>query len=264
MRKKIIFIVTITFIILLGISIYFLKKTEFTDTEIINFVTSHKEAPSRFFIDQDQKFLGDYGSVLYADQKINDKNIFYCANTIDDTSKYINEFIETESGGGSKGAEYIITIIETSENDRYFEYKTNKKEKNGKRGHNDQFRIFKCTYIQDLLHGIYGNLNLNKNEIDNIYIGTLKYKPITMEVVKQFSESMWSTGGFNIGHKVLNSFTEKEDGLFKHTIYETNTGCLEQTDCCETTLYKSSYLINENSGEINFSRNKIKVVSHGC
>lgn len=239
------------------------KTTEFTDKEIVNFAKSENITPDYFTVDKDEKFLGEYGSVLYADEKINDKNIFYCTNNIENTEQYINKFIKNESGGGLKGAEYDVAVIKTSENYRFFEFKISKNEKRGSREHNYQYRIFKCSYIYDLLYGVYGNPFLNHDEIDNVYIGKLNLKPLNMDIVKEFSELMWSEGGFKYGQKVLNSFTERQNGSFNHIIYEIETACLENSDCCSTILYKSNYIVNESSGKINFSRKQIKTVEHG-
>jgi len=238
------------------------NQIEFTDEEIVNFVKSKNDLPSYFIVDKDKDFLGDYGSVLYADVKIDNKNIFYCTDNINDTKQYVNEFIEDKSGGGLKGAEYNLSIIETAENNRFFEFRINRKSKQGSRKFNYQYRVLKCSYANGLLHGVYGNPFLNQLNI-SMHIGALNQRPITAESVKEFAESMWSNGGFAFGDKVLNSFTEKKNGFFQHTIHETMTGCLEMTDCCSTTLYKSEYVIDENSGKISFSRKKIKTVKHG-
>ena len=271
MNKKIIIILIIITLILLSTLTYFslnkqkqttynplLNQTEFTDEEIVHFVNSDIVVPNNFFLDEDQKFLGKYGGVLYADYELDDKNIFYCAKNISDTDYYVNEFTKNESGGGLKGVEYDVSVIESSENYRFYEFKINKKEKRGSRKYNYQYRIFKCSYINDLLHGVYGNPNLNKDNVDNMYIGTIKLRPITMETVKEFSESMWNTGGFDYGEKVINSFTKKQNNLFNHSIYETKTACLKLNDYCSTELYKANFIIDKNSGKINFSRNKIK------
>lgn len=236
-------------------------QTEFTDKEILDAVYSDYKVPDGFFVDVLERGEKISDSVYYERVLENNKWVFYCTNDFDAAKQHVEEDINEYNQ-----SDYPDRIlIETTENEKFFEFKTIENQTQFPvRKYYLRYRVYKCSYIEDLQHGMY----YKKDEaIPQNYIGKFAQRLITIENVKELIEFLWYSGfgNYNIGgSKVLSSFTEDHGGSIKHTIYETRTVYGDWGLCDQITLIKSEYNVDKNSGEITLSQEDVKTVKGRC
>ncbi|MBU4275066.1 hypothetical protein KKE19_04635 [Patescibacteria group bacterium] len=236
-------------------------QIEFTDKEITDAVYSDYKIPNDFFKDTLEKGEKISDSVYYERISENNKWVFFCTNDFNSAKHLVDENI----------AEYNQRdfpdriLIETTENEKFFEFKTLENQTTSPdRKYYLRYRVYKCTYISDLQHGMYSKKD---NSISDGYVGTFAQKPITTKNVKELVEFLWYSAFRNYntgGSKVLSSFTKESNNSIKHTIFETETVGGDWGMCDQITLIKSVYTVSKNSEEINLTQENIKTVEGNC
>ena len=236
-------------------------QTEFTDKEILDSVYYDYKTPEEFFVDTLERGEKISDSVYYERASENNKWIFYCTNDVNTARQLVDKNIADYN----KQDYSDRVIIDTSENEKFFEFKTMEAEKTPPdRKYYLRYRAYKCNYLSDLQHGMYDKKD---ESISDNYIGIFAKKPITTENVKELIEFLWYSAFSNYntrGSKVLSSFTEENNNSIKHTIFETKTVYGDWGGCDQITFIKSIYTINKNSGEIKLDQEDIKTLQGNC
>ncbi len=279
MMKNKILIISIIFVIVITLLSLFLfpktlkketqspvfqaTQTEFSDKVILDAVYSDYKTPDGFFVDTLEKGEKISDSFYYERILENNKWIFYCTNDINTAKQLVNKNISDYNEQNYSGSDRVI--IDTSENEKFFEFKTIEFSKTlPDRKYYLRYRVYKCNYLSDLQHGVYSKKD---ESISDNYIGIFAKKPITTENVKELVEFLWYSAFSNYntgGSKVLSSFTEENDNSIKHTIFETKTVYGDWGLCDQITLIKSIYTVNKNSGEIKLAEENVKILQGNC
>ena len=233
------------------------NQIKFSDQEILNTVYSDHKTPDGFFADILEKGGKISDSVYYERVLENNNWAFYCTNDVNTAKQLVDKNIADYNKQASPGR----IIIDTSENEKFFEFKTlETHESLSDRKYYLRYRVYKCNYLSDLQHGMYYKTD---KLISDDYIGIFAKKPITTENVKELVEFLWYSAfsNYNLGGaKVLSSFTEENGDSIKHTLFETKTGYGDWGLRDQITLIKSIYTINKNSGEIKLTEGVIKTL----
>lgn len=241
--------------------VFHLTQTKFTDKDVLNAVYSDYKTPDGFFVDTLERGEKISDSVYYERLLENNNGIFYCTKDINTAKQLVDENIADYNRQDSRDE----VIIDTSENEKFFEFKTIENKKNfPDRKYYLRHRVYKCNYLSDLQSEMY--YEKDKSISDN-YIGIFAKRPVTTENVKELVEFLWYSAFRNyitVGSKALSSFTEEDGNLIKHTIFETKTASGDWGLCDRITLIKSIYTVNKNSGEIKLSQEDIKTLQGKC
>ncbi len=278
MRNKILIIISITFIaalVLFGLLLFGktpmkipkgetpapvlqFKQIKFTDKEILDVVYSDYKIPDGFFVDTLEKGEKISDSVYYERVLENNNWVFYCTNDINTARQLVNKDIaDYDKTNDSSGR----IIIATSENEKFFEFKTLETHKTlPDRKYYLRYRVYKCNYLSDLQHGMYPKKD---KSISDSYIGIFAKKPVTTENVKELVEFLWYSAFSNYnkgGSKILSSFTEENGDSVRHTIFETKVVYGDWGLRDQITLIKSIYTVNKNSGEIRLTEEDVKTL----
>ncbi|MCK5233698.1 MAG: hypothetical protein KAJ91_02665 [Candidatus Aenigmarchaeota archaeon] len=237
----------------------------FSDEDILNSVYSDYNLPEAFYQDNLDKGDKIYDAIYYERQQENNKWIFYCTDQLGAAKQFVDE--DVANYNKQEPAEFYPDrfIIETNENDKFFEFKTIEDQtKSSDIKYYLRYRVHKCSYLGDLQHGMYYKKD---NTLPDNYVGVFTQKPVTTENVKELVEFLWYSafGHYNTGgSKVLSSFSEDNDGFIKHILFETNSVFGDFGVCDQITLTKSTYTVNKNSGEIELTQEEIKNIQGIC
>lgn len=245
--------------------VFHLTQTKFTDEDVLDAVYSDYKTPNGFFVDTLERGEKISDSVYYEGVLENNNWIFYCTKDINTAKQLVDKDIADYNRQDNRQDSPDGVIIDTSENEKFFEFKTIENKKAfPDRKYYMRYRVFKCNYLSDLQSGMY--YKKDKSVSDN-YIGIFAKRPVTTENVKELVEFLWYSAFRNyitVGSKVLSSFTEEDGNLIKHTIFETKTMHGDWGLCDQITLIKSIYTVNKNSGEIKLTEEEIKTLTGNC
>lgn len=240
-------------------------QEEFTSKEILDAVYSDYKVPDRFFEDALERGGKISDSVYYERVLENNKWMFYCTNYFNTAKQFVEKNVAEYNKQEPKEFYPDRVIIETNENEKFFEFKTIEEQTTSPdRKYYLRYRVYKCSYISDLQHGMYYKKD---DGISDNYIGIFTQKPITIKNVKELVEFLWYSAfsNYNIsGSKVLSSFVEEDNKSIKHMIFETRTVGGDWNMCDQITLVKSTYTVNIDSGKIELIQEDIRTIEGNC
>lgn len=233
-------------------------QTRFTDKEIIDAVFSDYKVPDGFFKDTLERGEKIWDSVYYEKVLKNNEWEFYCTNDFETARQFVEKNIATYNNQLSPDNYHNQTILDTNENEKFFEFKTIKNNPTSPdMQYYLRYRVFKCSYISALQ---YITPHFDGSSISDEYIGVFAQKPITKENAKELIEFLWYSPFNNSGSKVLSSFTQEDENSIQHTIFETKSSGIDWYMAEEVILIKSIYTINKDSGEIKLNQENIKTI----
>lgn len=238
-------------------------QTNFSDQEILNAVYSNYQVPNSFFEDALVKTEKE-NNIFYERRTYDSSLTFFCANDFNESKKLVEKHIKIiENRAKYKRITLFLTIAETSEKEKFFEFKVTD---NQNIPDNKLFRVIKCSYIRETKRLLLNDYQYQRGFTSG-YVGEFIQRPITPEKVKELVEILWFIGfekysdNDNIDQqKVLSSFTKNQNTSIVHTIYGTNVliGGIGGID--KITLTKSVYTVDKNSGKIYLTKETVKSI----
>lgn len=209
------------------------NEFQYSEDGIIDFVYSNKTVADGLYYDMLK------GS-LHFPLKFSTDNFIEAINFIEKNYHYDN-------------------IIETSENEKFFEFVTESYHTHpiiGDYTTTDVIRVHKMSYIflnnSDYFLGLPVHLRLNQSE--SFKIGTFNQRPINNSSAKEVSSYIWFIRSWNVGFKIAN-YTLSED---INTVYcmflETRLAMGDWGVYDLITLVYSKFSINKDNGSISIWR----------
>ncbi len=200
-------------------------QTTFTDQEIFAAVYSDYKTPASFFKDTLETGSNVRDSVYYITVAKGDKQAFYCTNDSSAAKQQVDQVIAEYKPSSKLSGR---TIIDTSENEKFFEYKTLETTiPNSGINYYLRHRVYKCSYLSDLKREAYSRIDISTRRM---YLGDFAKRPVTAEDANELVEFLWLSAFYNYnmgGAKVLSSFTEENAGMllsFQTSALASSTG----------------------------------------
>lgn len=192
--------------------------------------------PKGFILDERAETTGSY--TIY---HVKDESISYelCSDDFAEASAWESADNESRSVNG----EYVGSY----ENDRYFEFIRDLDYTGGVGNITDPTspgfsRVFKCNFVN--------RDGVDRNVRDG-YAGTLNVRPLSEEVIRDFTEYMWQFTFFWPAEKtVLESYSDQQADAYRHTLmlaFVTNQG-FNQCDLVEVVNW--IFTVEKDNGQV--------------